>query len=94
MIGISFVFAVAAFVWIAILVQPYGILDFMPKLFQNAPERIHYVLFQCEKCFAGQLALWGYPVFFWHGYEFNEHLLVILFSIFFAAFIGKLYNRI
>ena len=94
MISISLLFAVSAFVWIAILVQPYGIFDFVPKVFQKAPERVSYVLFQCEKCFAGQLALWTYPLFFWEGYKFNEHILVILFSIFFAAFIGKIYNRL
>lgn len=94
----AFCYSVAAFVWIAILVQPYGILEFLPKLFQKAPEKVVHVLFQCEKCFAGQLSFWTYPLlvifYFEVGYFPLAHFLVILFSIFFAAFISKIYNRI
>jgi len=93
-IAVAFSYSVAAFVWVAVLVTPGGLLDFIPLWFARAPEKVVHVLFQCEKCFAGQLALWTYPVLMWKSYQIFDHILVVLFSIFFAAFIGKIYSRL
>jgi len=94
----AFCYSVAAFVWIAVLIQPDGLFAFFPPLVARWPEKIRHVIVGCEKCFAGQLSFWTYPLlvifYFKVGYFPLAHFLVILFSIFFAAFIGKIYSRL
>ncbi len=100
-LSLSTVFAFAAWVWIAVLCQPRGLFERVPvdfvKMGLNPEGKVMYVLFQCEKCFAGQLSLWGYPLLcfaydaiFWPW----DWFCTVILSIAFAAFISKIYNRL
>jgi hypothetical protein len=54
--------------------------------------KLHFVLFQCEKCFAGQLALWYVIIIMSREYGLVDVVyygfLLVLLSIFFARIIG------
>lgn len=93
-LSLSFTYAVCAFVWVAVLVVPGGFLDFLPPLLEKAPEKLMHVVFQCEKCLAGQLALWSFPAVVTLDYRVIDHILVVFGSIFVASFISKIYNRL
>lgn len=85
------VVSVAGYTFTALLFSPGEILDVVPAFFFRITKSVKLMhVFQCEKCFAGQLALWLYPVYFWHHYHIQYHLIVIIFSIFTAHVIGKL----
>ena len=50
-------------------------------------------LISCEKCVAGQIAMW-YGVFMLRPYNFFTHVLLICASIFITVIIKKLYEKI
>lgn len=92
--------AVVATVWIQMIVSPGNVLDdfaaWVNKKFTHKWPKLHFVLFQCEKCFAGQLAIWYVIV---HAAKsrliphlFDGFMMVIL-SIFFARIIGGLIKK-
>ncbi len=86
------IIAVAAVVWIQMLVRPGEALDFIPAFLNKwtgKVPKLHKVLFQCEKCFAGQLSLWGY-FFIYPGWNPFTHFLLIVLSIFTARVAGGL----
>lgn len=97
----SVIVAIAGVVWVLMLVAPGDILDWVQAFFYNHVSknpRLMKVLFQCEKCAAGQLALWGYPVsvkaFTAHsGYNVFNHVMVVLLSIFMARVIGGVIQK-
>lgn len=89
------IIAIVGVVWVLMLVRNGEILEFIPVWFQkhvtaNRP-KLHKVLFQCEKCAAGQLALWGYFLNLrkndWHYNPFDHFLLIVL-AIFMARVTG------
>lgn len=98
--------AVSSVVWIQMLVKPNEALDFLPmwvmKLFQSPDpskpfryewqQKLMKVLFQCEKCFSGQLALWGY-FFIYPSWNPFKHIILILLSIFMARVAGGLISK-
>lgn len=94
MIEIAFVIVVAvfAYTWTALLTQPGDIFERLPALVSRWPILLK-VLFQCERCFAGQLALWSYPALFLDSYSWQIHFVVIIFSIFLAHTIAKIYEH-
>ena len=97
---IALIYSIIGFTWINYLVTPGDLLDFLPvwfgKLTKN--DKLNHVLFGCEKCFAGQLALWTFwplaQVYDGIRYEILGHFLIVIFSIFFAGLINRLYMRI
>lgn len=68
----------------------FKIISFLSSLVKH--EHINYILFQCEKCFAGQLALWSYVIMSLLGYlEYNLILHVaFVFSTISITFILSL----
>lgn len=85
--------------WIHVVVAPHGILEALPLIFERlkAPQRFIHVLFQCEKCMAGQLFMWIYVCQFIHA-EVVKIILIgitgILASTFIAWMIDKFHKRI
>jgi len=47
------------------------------------------ILGDCVYCFGGQLALWSYPVIFWHSYQWIFHFCFIM-TVIFTIHIYKL----
>lgn len=94
MIEFAFVIVVSvtAYTWTALLTQPGDIFERLPSLVANHPLLLK-VLFQCERCFAGQLSLWLYPALFWNTYAWQVHFVVVIFSIFLANTIARLYEH-
>lgn len=63
--------------------------------FEQEVERWFYKpIWGCEKCFAGQLALWLYLRFNWQQYSLFYHLLTIALAITFAVIISFIINQI
>lgn len=97
---IGVVYGVMGFTWINMIVGPGDILDQLPVVFNKVirNEKILHVLFGCEKCFAGQLSLWTYYLvavpYTDLTYDMVDHLLVVVFSIFSAGFINRLYMHL
>lgn len=103
------IIAIVGVVWILMLVRNGEILDFIPQFFwkkftknDTVPPptwyvKVHKMLFQCEKCAAGQLALWGYPISvktFGHGgYNPFNHFVLVILSIFMARVVGGLISK-
>lgn len=73
-----------------LLMSPGEILDSLPILAYKFKLKPLQKIMQCEKCMAGQIALWGYPLFHFNQYDYQHHFIVIIFSIFVAHVIGKL----
>ncbi len=96
----SLFIAVVAFVWIYCLVKSGEVLNFIPKLYWKVfgtgkvSSWFGKFLFQCEKCLAGQIALWYYLYSSIGKYNAFDHFAIIIFSIFFAAFIGAFYKSL
>lgn len=79
--------AVIGVVWSHLLTQPMELFEFWPnwveKVFPYKRfEKVHKVMYQCEKCVAGQIALW-FSV--WDIYRFNFSPTVIHVMFDFAA---------
>lgn len=100
----AFIIAAAAYVWVFDLTSGKDdIFGWFPGLVEKIIPvtgrkevwrmRVHKVLYQCERCFAGQLALWFY--IFGHPGRYNvaEHFVLIVLSIFFAGTITSLRKR-
>jgi len=87
--------SVAGYVWTALLTEPGEILDFMPALVYRLTKSsfLMKAFFQCGKCAAGQIALWGYVILWWSEYSIKEHLFIVVFSIFFAHVIGTWFRK-
>lgn len=73
------------------------------------PHRDHPYIFKllidCEKCIAGQMALWGWLLYRWHAYTsikwkdfysvfiiLSIHIIIISMSILWACIIKKIYQ--
>ena len=59
---------------------------------------IYKPVFSCEKCFAGQIALWKYlaEVFYFKTikYNFFEHIYFVSITILITFFLAQLYKKI
>lgn len=98
----ALIIAICGVTWIRYLLDPDGLFNFFPdmleqslvkaKLSSRLSDRITWVLLECEKCFSGQVALWTYLIMTIQGYPYRliEHLLLIVFSIFFAGVINTI----
>lgn len=87
-------------VFVTLLCQPGDILDFWPVLVSKftTNEKIEKVLFACENCVSGQLALWGGGLYLWHANQYHPlaHFCAVVLSILFARLIAviiKLLNE-
>lgn len=60
----------------------------------EVPRWFYRPIWGCEKCFAGQLALWLYLRFHWQQYNLFYHLLTIAMAITFALIISFIVNQI
>lgn len=103
--------AVAAFTYSNILTKPDAMLNklynSLDMLFDNDKRRsngkgyhpVFMILIHCEKCIAGQLALWIYAYNNVFGYILEPletiglHILFVAFTIFVAAVIRDLYYK-
>lgn len=95
------IIALSAVVWIQMMVSPGNLLDGVAKWINNKWTKrwpkVHFMLFQCEKCFAGQLALWFVIIVMSReigGLQllYNAFILIML-SIFMARVIGGVVKR-
>lgn len=98
--------AVIAFTYAVILVEPEEILERFYKLIYKLanktksecePPKFRWwfkPVIDCEKCVAGQIALWYYLIKYRSAYNFIDHLLLICTSIFIVTFIKLIYKWI
>ncbi len=87
---LSFLIAVAAFVYTNILTEPEmlfnGLYNYLDGKFIGKWRFIFKILIHCEKCLSGQLAFW---IYLWVNYNFylsSEFLSIGLNHIFFVSF--------
>lgn len=102
----SITISVCSVVWIRYLLDPDGLFSFFPswlecilnalKFPNHHQERIEWVLTECEKCFAGQVAFWTYLIMGLSGYNYLlvQHIVLVAFSIFGAALINAMMDNI
>jgi len=68
------------------------------RLFYNNANIIYKPLFKCEKCLAGQIALWYYlaQVFYYKVYQYNffEHIYFIALTILITFFLAQFYKKV
>lgn len=84
-------------VWSLILTQPGELFGWWPALVYSITrnEQVNKLLYGCEKCIAGQFALWAglyYYFFLPLPYSVIYHACSVVCSIFIAAIIGKLWQ--
>lgn len=117
---ISITIAIVGVTWMKYLLDPDGLLGFLPNWYDGFWRRIRgypgdseetschfstseliqykirWVLFECEKCFSGQLALWTYIVLVaqGHPYRIAEHIILICLSVFFAGVINTILRKL
>ncbi len=84
----GFIIGAAAYVYAVVLQMPGEILSFMHRVASVMPVWAHKPLITCQKCVAGQLALWLFPIMF-DGYNAIIHVFQVTTSIFFAVVITK-----
>lgn len=104
---IAFLIAVLAFTYTNILTEPNQIFNGLYKkldsLFNGTTGKKHWlfkIIIHCEKCFAGQTALWLYALT--HIMEYQEypwetpflHIAFIAFTIFLTSLITHIYKII
>jgi hypothetical protein len=76
---------------LTVLMTPGELLDAIPAIMIRLVPRDWMIkLVQCEKCIAGQMALYSFPFVFWPTYHPINHVVAVLFSIFTAIIIAKL----
>lgn len=104
---ICFLIAVFAFVYACILTEPNMLLNpiyvRLDKAFgtfgKSEKHWVFKLLIHCEKCIAGQIALWYYLIDHWYGYEVDlfftiaEHLFTITMAIFMVCIIKNTYTK-
>jgi hypothetical protein len=105
---LSFLIAILAFVYVCILAIPgevFGkINNFLYLYFKNNereqagmfPHPIYKLLIGCEKCIAGQIALWSFLVKNWTEYTYKlifTHVLFVGLTIFITVIIKSIYKR-
>lgn len=82
---LSIQIAVCAFVYVVLLTEPYYIFgDLYGYLEKRLPWYIFKPIMGCEKCVAGQLALWSYLYLNYREYDLNhafEHIFFICLTI-------------
>ncbi len=89
----GFIIGATAYVYAVVLQMPGEILAFMPRVASVMPAWAHKPLITCQKCVAGQLSLWLFPVMI-EQYSFTTqvvvfHVFQITTSIFFAVAITR-----
>ena len=91
LIKLSFAIAIIAFTYSVILTEPGMLLEKIASRLAYLPQWLFYPLIGCEKCVAGQMALW-YCAFSYKHFVITEMLFTISFSIFIVTFIKPLYS--
>ncbi len=92
----SFNIAVFAIVWVFALAQADGIFGFIPTIVTNTTNKewIHKITYECEKCIAGQTALWYCVLSGNYSLEqWTKIVITILYSIFFSIIFAKYINH-
>jgi hypothetical protein len=102
---LAFFIAVTAVVYSYILTRPNALLNGFYNwayVFFKTDERsnqgrpfhpLFMVLIHCEKCVAGQAALWLYLISNWHKYHFLQHVFFTAFTIIIAGLIKNIYTK-
>lgn len=102
---LAFLFGVIAFVYSNLLTQPEHLLAWWYRFwfdFFKGNERImsgkprhplFMVIVHCEKCIAGEFALWYYLYHHYNDYDFIYHISFISLSILFASCIRGIYFK-
>lgn len=90
-----FEIAVISVAWVQ-LCKSGELFDFVPKYIQKITknQKINKVLYQCEKCLAGQLTFWTYFVQNYKSVWLPDLIFCCSFSILIAIWIGVLTNFI
>lgn len=99
----TLIISVTAFTWVNFLVSADDILAFIPTLYWKSldssdklVQTLGKVLFQCEKCLSGQLALWYYVglVITGHDYQFIEHCFFIIITVFITGWMASIHKSL
>jgi hypothetical protein len=89
----SILLAVAAWVYVYVLLEPGAILGWWGDIVERLPHWLSEPLGGCEYCVGGQFALWFY-VLRRGEYDLIEHILFITLTIFLITLInGSKENR-
>ena len=84
----AFYIAVFAFTVRCVLMQYGEILFFYTQFLEKLPAGIAKPFGLCDKCFAGQIALWVYLIAEIDNYNLIIHCFFITFSIFLTLLLG------
>jgi hypothetical protein len=90
----AFAIVIIAFVYSYVLTRPYMILgDAYGWMEERLPQWLFFPLIGCEKCVAGQMALWYYIYYSFaiNSYSPLQHIYFICITIFIIPFIKGLY---
>lgn len=95
---LKFIIAVSviAFVYRHFLLKPNMIFGRLADWMDSHAEKYHYIIYPigyCAKCFAGQLALWGW-LYCMPSWDWFEHLTVICGSIFGVWVLETIYQAV
>jgi len=89
----SILLAVAAWVYVYILLKEGMILSWWWEIINELPEWASEPLGGCEYCVAGQMALWYYLYEKFYEYDLAEHILFITLTIFIVEIINKILKK-
>jgi hypothetical protein len=84
--------AVITALFIRITTEPKEILSFYMRLIERLPEWLFKPLGGCAKCFAGQVALWTYPVIC-DEYILYVHLVTVMASVVVTYYLNLIINK-
>jgi len=93
--ALSVFFVVAtAVVYTEVLTAPGMILDWWCRWLHKltSKEWILKPLIDCVYCVGGQIALWSYPIIFWHDYSFVLHFCFIMTVLFIINLYKNIWN--
>ena len=83
----SILLAIAAWVYVHLLLKEGMVLSWFNNVLDRLPEWLSEPLGGCEYCVAGQMALWYY-LYKMESYNLVEHILFITLTIFIVEIIN------
>lgn len=84
----SILLAIAAWVYVYILLKDGMVLSWLWNILDRLPEWLSEPLGGCEYCVAGQFALWYYLYKNFYEYDVADHILFITLTIFIVEIIN------
>ena len=89
---ITLYISVFAVVFCEMLITEGSIFAFYSKLISRLPDWISKPLGLCPRCFAGQIALWGYIAL--PGYKILDHIVFVVVTIFITEVLTLIYGKL